>query len=217
MNNSPSRAIRLLAIAFGVSILSGLGLTCLSFLFFDRNPLLTISAFMILMGTLLNLILLWMLHQDVRVQSIRFRQLILTTGVVGSPIALIGATNDFVNAVAGYDLIIWFPLSQSIIVTGYGFVGIWLLLLNSHAQIHDLWSHRLAWLGIITGMIMAVGLLATPRVFIPSVSLNHEPVPEIGELIGYVGWMLIYPIWSIWFGRVAIKGQHEDPQVRSLA
>jgi hypothetical protein len=63
---------------------------------------------------------------------------------------------------------------------------------------------------------MAVGLFAIPRVFIPSVSLNHEPVPEIGELVGYAGWMLIYPIWSIWFSRIAVKDQQAGQHLRSF-
>lgn len=217
MNHFPSRVMHLLAIAMGVSILAGLGLNGLSLLFFDRTPLLTISAFMIFIGAFLNAMILWMLHQYSRLPSSWFSQLILATGIGGSLIVLIGATNDFINSVAGYDLITWFPLSQSIIVVGYGFVGIWLLLLNIHARIHHLWTPRLVWLGMIAGMIMAVGLFALPRVFIPAVSLNHEPVPEIGELIGFVGWILIYPIWSIWFGRVAMKDHHGNPHVRNLA
>jgi len=204
MNQSPSRVMPLLASATGVSILSALGLMGLSLLFFQWNPLLTLSALMILIASILNLMLLWVTHQHPHLSSSRFSQLTWAIGMAGSLIALIGAANDYLNSVAGHALILWYPLSQSIVVLGYGLVGIWLLALNYRARTGDLWPSRLASLGAITGIIMATGLFAIPRIFIPAVALNHEPLPEIAGWLGTVGWMLLYPLWSIGLGRAGI-------------
>jgi hypothetical protein len=214
--STPLSGVHRLALAIGGSILTALLFYVLSWFFYDRNPFLRVSTFMTFSAACLNAILIWRLQSQVRAPSSQFGRVLLMIGMIGAFIAVIGATNDFLNSMVGHDLIIWFPLSQSIIVVGYGFIGIWLLLLNDNARRQATWPNRLAWLGIFTGIILAVGLLAIPRIFIPWVSLNHELVPEIGELIGYVGWMLIYPLWSIWFGCAGLNDKHEDPHVRSF-
>ncbi len=199
----------------GVSILTALGLSGLSLLFY---PLLTPSAFLILIGSILNLVVLWVAHQHPRLSSFRFGWLTWTIGPAGALIAVIGAANDFINSVTGHALILWYPLSQSIVGLGYGLVGIWLLALNYQARIENLWSACLAWLGAITGVIMAVGLFAIPRIFIPAVALYHEPLPEITGWIGAVGWMLLYPFWSISLSRVGMDrpGRVQDSLIEKM-
>ena len=209
MHNSALRSPGWLAITIGMGILIGVVLYELSFHVFNRTPLLTISAVLIAIGALLNPTLVWMLHHNLAGQLLGLRQFIFITGRIGSLIALIGSGFDFLNTIVGHNLIILYPLSQtqSIIAVGYAFIGIWLLSLNIQARLHDTWSRRLAWWGIMTGAIMMIALLAIPKVFIPYVSLYHSLVPELGELIGNLGWRLFYPAWSIWFGRVILKGQ----------
>jgi hypothetical protein len=138
--------------------------------------------------------------------------------MIGSLIVLIGSGIDLLNTIVGHNLIILYPLSQtqSIIAVGYAFIGIWLLSLNVQARFHDTWSRRLAWSGFLTGAIMAMALLAIPKVFIPYVSLYHKLVPELGELVGDLGWRLFYPAWSIWFGCVILKGQYEGQHPQSF-
>lgn len=210
MNQSLPRVMSLLASAMGVSILTALVLRGLSLLFY---PLLTFSAFMILIASILNLMLLWTTRQQPHFSASCFGQLTWYIGMAGALIALLGATNDFIDSAAGHALILWYPFSQSIVVLGYGLVGIWLLTLNYQARIEDLWSSRLAWLGAITGVIMAIGLFSLPRIFIPAVALYHEPLPEIAGWLGAVGWMLLYPIWSIGLGRAEMgrPGGAQDP------
>ncbi len=129
-------------------------------------------------------------------------------GMIGSLIVLIGSGFDFLNTIVGHNLIILYPLSQTqaIIAVGYAVTGIWLLLLNVQAQLHATWSRRLSWWGVIAGATMAIALLAIPKVFVPYASLYHQLVPELGELAGDLGWRLLYPAWSIWLGRILLKG-----------
>jgi len=218
MNNFPSRIPGLLAISIGVDILIGVLLYVLSFQIFNRTPLLTIGTFLILMGALLNPALVWMFHHNFHGEPLGLRQFMVIIGMIGSLIVLIGSGFDFLNTIVGYNLIILYPLSQtqSIIAVGYSFIGIWLVLLNFQARLHNLWSRRIVALGIIAGTIMMIGLLAIPRIFIPYFSQYRVLVPELGELVGNLGWRLIYPAWSIWFGRVILKGQYGVQHLQSF-
>jgi hypothetical protein len=235
MNNSYSRSIGLMALSIGIT--SFMGLTAYGMAGFgvltsyiltmrpfnltpllSTTPLLAIRAFVILIGVLLNLRFIWMIYLDFRTKSPWFSLFLLMTGMIGSFIVLIGSAFELLNNIVGHSLIIWFPLSQtlSIIVVGYGFIGIWLLLLNYQARLHNAWPRRLVWMGIIAGTIMAIGLLAIPRIFIPYVSLYHLIVPELGELVGHLGWMFFYPIWCVWFGFVYLKGMYGGEHIQGF-
>ena len=219
MKNSHGHFLGWLATILAIDFLTGFFFYTSSFYIFTRTPLLAISALFFVIAALLNIMLVWRLHLiNFSAQSPWLSRFAMIIGVLGSDIVFIGTANDFLNTIAGHNLIVSFPFSQaqSIIVVGYGFIGIWLLMLNYQARMHDTWPHRLAWLGILTGIIMAAGLFALPRVFIPYVSLYHKPGPELGELVGNLGWMVIYPMWSIWFGREALKGQDRDQHLQSF-
>jgi len=216
MYKSPSK--NLVAIALGVLILIETVFSWLGFRVFGPTTLWTGRAFIITVGTLLNMILIWLIHREFPPALSWFSQLVFFIGTLGSLLALIGSSFDLLNAMVGHSLIIWFPLSQtpSIIVFGYGIVGIWLVLLNFDARVQAAWPARVAWLGMISGVIMAIGLFALPRIFIPYVSLSHQLVPELAELVGTLGWMIVYPIWSIWFGSVATKDPSRGQQLQGL-
>ena len=218
MDKSKSPAIHLVAIALGISLLTGTIFHRLSFRVFDPTPVWISRAFIILVGTILTMILVWMVHRELRQEPSLFHVPVFLIGMPGSIVALIGSSFDLLNAIAGHALIIWFPLSQtqSIIAVGYGFIGIWLLLLNFHSRLLGLWSTGLTWLGMISGLLMAMGLFAIPRVFIPYVSLYHQLVPELGEVVGNWGWMIIYPIWSIWFGSLEVMDRHGDRELHNF-
>jgi len=236
MNNSSSRTIGWIAISIGITSFMGLityGMAGFGVLTsyiltmrpFNMTPILSITpllamrAFLILIGVFLNLRFIWMIYLDFRTKSPWFSLLLLMTGMIGSFIVFIGSAFELLNDTVGYSLIIWFPLSQtlSIIVVGYGFIGVWLLLLNYQARLHNAWPRGLGWMGIIAGIIMAIGLWAIPRVFIPYVSLYHLLVPELGELVGHLGWMFFYPIWCIALGFVYLKGMYDGKHLQGFA
>jgi hypothetical protein len=210
MNYSYSRVTGFVAISIATAIFIGFISSLLTLHAFDITPLLAIRSFVITIAALLNIRLIWMLQLGFRTPLHWFSRFMLITGLIGSFIVFIGSAFDFLNTIVGHNLIIWFPLSQtqSIIAVGFAFIGIWLLLLNYQARLDKAWSHRLAWLGIIAGTVMATGLLAIPRIFIPYVSLYHEIVPELGELVGLLGWLFLYPSWCMWLGFVYRKGMY---------
>src|SRR5215207_881233 len=189
MNNSFSRTIGWIAILIGITSFIGLityGMAGFGVLTsyiltmrpFNMTPILSITpllamrAFLILIGLFLNLRFMWMIYLDFRAKSPRFSPFLLMIGMIGLFFVLIGSAFELLNRIVGHNLIIWFPLGQtlSIIVVGYGFIGVWLLSQNYQAQLRDAWPRGLGWMGIIAGIIMAIGLWAIPRVFIPYVS-----------------------------------------------
>ena len=162
MNNTSSRTIGWIAILIGITSFIGLitygmaGFGVLtSYVLTMRpfnmtptlsiTPLLAMRAFLILIGLFLNLRFLWMIYLDFRTKSPWFSLFLLMTGMLGAFLVLIGSAFELLNRIVGHNLIIWFPLgqTQSIIVVGYGFIGVWLLLLNYQARLHDAWPRGL--------------------------------------------------------------------------
>jgi hypothetical protein len=56
-------------------------------------------------------------------------------------------------------------------------------------------------MGFLAGAVMMLGIAAFPGILL---SANTErSAPWISRYIGragYLGWLLLYPIWCIWFG-----------------
>jgi hypothetical protein len=209
---SPGR----LAICIGIDILAGAVCYEFSFHVYNRAPLLTTSAIVMVIAGLLNPILVWIMYRRWGAQQQSLSQFILLVGLIGSSITLMGAGFDLINVVLGHNIFIVFPLSQtqSMITVGFGIIGVWLLGLNIQASYPNTWPRRLIWLGIVTGTIMAVGMLAIPRLLMPHVSLYHQLVPELEELTGNVGWRFLYPAWVIWLGVVSQQSQHDHPALQ---
>jgi hypothetical protein len=205
-----------LARCIGIAIF--VGAVCYEFSFdvFNRAPLLIIGAIVLFIAGLLNPVLVWIAYRRWGSQRKISSQFILLVGIIGSIVTLISSGFDITNVSVGYNPFIVFPLSQtqSMITAGYGIMGLWLLALNIEAGFQKTWPRRLIWFGIATGIIMAVGVLAIPKVFIPYVSLYHHLVPELGKLTGNLGWRFLYPVWVIWLGGVSQKSQHDPPALQ---
>jgi hypothetical protein len=90
---------------------------------------------------------------------------------------------------------------------GYGLVGLWLLGMNYLARRMDRWSRRLVQFGLVSGASMAIGLLTGPGI------VGRVDDPDLAPWFIYVapvaslGWLLLYPIWSIWLGRLLLSNR----------
>jgi hypothetical protein len=123
----------------------------------------------------------------------------LITALVGTLVASIGAASII------FDIMGWF-LAGLMNHFGYALLGLWLLGLNYYFnQRRRTWPRRLVQFGLITGAIMAVGLLTGPgivgRIDDPVVAPWFVNVGQPGSL----GWLLLYPIWNIWLGRLLLS------------
>ena len=217
MSNISPRFPGWLAKCIGIDILIAAVCYELSFHVYNRAPFLTTSAIVIVIAGILNPVLVWIIYRRWGARRQSLSQFILLTGIVGSIVTLMGSGFDFINVTLGSNPFILFPLSQTqtMITVGYGMMGVWLLALNIQAGYQNTWSRRLVWLGIAAGTIMAFGVLVIPKVFIPSVSLYHQLVPELGELTGNVGWRFLYPAWVIGLGGISQQSQHDRSALQS--
>jgi hypothetical protein len=199
-NNLPSRTLGWVAIAIGGVTLIGVVSLILFFTigaFFG-----TLSDLCIALEAVLSALLAWMLYPAHRAYSPRLSRFLLTAALVGALVAFIG------SAFVIFDITGWF-LAGLMNFFGYALVGLWLLGLNYYfVQRRDIrWPPRFVQLGLVSGAIMAIGLLTGPGI------VGRVDDPELapwfvsGAQVASLGWLLLYPIWSIWLGRLFLTNR----------
>jgi hypothetical protein len=199
-NNFPSRTLGWLAIAIGgVTLIGAVSLI----LFFTFSAFFgTLSDLCIALEAILSALLAWMLYPSHRAQAPRLSQFLLTAALVGALVAFIG------SAFVIFDITGWY-LAGLMNFFGYALVGLWLLGLNYYfAQRRDTrWPRRFVQFGLVSGAIMAIGLLTGPGI------VGRVDDPELapwfvnGAQVASLGWLLLYPIWSIWLGRLLLTNR----------
>jgi hypothetical protein len=198
-NSPPSRPLGWLAITIGAVTLIGVVSLILFFtigLFFG-----TFSDLCIASEAILSAILAWLLYPAHHAQSPRMSQLLLITALVGALVAFIG------SAFVIFDVTGWY-LAGLMNHFGFALVGLWLLGLNFLVQQSDRWPRRLVQFGLVSGAIMAIGLLTSPGI------VGRVDDPELAPwfvnvamAVASLGWLLLYPIWSIWLGRLLLSNR----------
>lgn len=199
-NNFPSRTLGWLAIAIGgVTLIGAVSL----FLFFAFGSFFgTFSDLCIAFEAILSALLAWMFYPAHRAYWPRLSRFLLTAALVGALVAFIGSAFVIFNITG------WF-LAGLMNFFGYALVGLWLLGLNYYfAQRRDArWPRRLVRFGLVCGAIMAIGLLTGPGI------VGRVDDPELapwfvsGAQVASLGWLLLYPIWSIWLGRLLLTNR----------
>lgn len=160
----------------------------------------TLNDLCIAIEAILSALLAWMLFPAHRALSPRSSQFMLAAALAGALVAFIGSV--FVI----FDITGWF-LAGLMNFFGYALVGLWLLGLNYLARRMDGWPRRLVQFGLVSGASMAIGLLTGPGI------VGRVDDPELAPWFWYVapvaslGWLLLYPIWSIWLGRLLLMNR----------
>jgi hypothetical protein len=142
-----------------------------------------------------------------RPDSPRLGQFLLAAALVGALVAFLG------SALVIFDITGWF-LAGLMNFLGYALVGLWLSGLNYYyyyyyfAQRRSTWPRRLVQFGLVSGAIMAIGLLMGPGI------VGGVDDPELAPwfvngamAVASLGWLLLYPIWSIWLGRLLLTNR----------
>jgi hypothetical protein len=68
------------------------------------------------------------------------------------------------------------------------------------------WTRRLPLLGIVAGIVMAIGFVVVPGI---AMGLDDMDTAPGWVWVGFVGWLgvfFLYPIWSLWFGTILRRG-----------
>ncbi len=197
--NFPSRTLGWVAIALGGVTL--IGVVSLILFFTIGSFFGTLSDLCIALEAILSALLAWMLYPAHRAYSPRLSQFMLAVALVGALVVSIG------SAFVIFDITGWF-LAGLMNFFGFALVGLWLLGLNYYfAQRMDRCPRRLVQFGLISGAIMAIGLLTGPGI------VGRVDDPELapwfvsGAQVASLGWLLLYPIWSTWLGRLLLTNR----------
>ncbi len=124
-------------------------------------------------------------------------------GAVVISVALLGAT----VAVIGSALILsdttGFFLAGLVSSTGFALIGVWLHLLNRWIASNgdQGWPARRLTLGKLAGAVMALGIISIAGAVMGLDDMGAAPVWVHVGGISWLGTYILFPVWSIWFGR----------------
>jgi hypothetical protein len=192
-SNFPSRTLGWLAILTGI-----VGLSALLFLilFFSvGGPFGTLNDICNGLTGLLSAGLAWSLYRrlDIGPRLLVLPWLGALTVALGSRLIISG----------------WY-LAGLYTSAGYALIGLWLFAINySERQTIPL-PRGLINLGLIAGMIMALGVLTIPGIIQRIDAWEAGPwyINYVGQL-GSIGYLLLYPIWCVLVGRYFLRSQKQ--------
>jgi hypothetical protein len=141
-----------------------------------------------------SVVLAWMLYIEHQAKSPLMSQIALALAVVGAIFTIIGSIliifgfTDFV--LAG-----WYS------GVGFALIGLWLAAFCYSLLRSDALPHSMVIFGIVTGIIMAIGLFGIPGIITGIDSMESMPWYLNIAFFGWLGTYFLYPIWAIWLGR----------------
>lgn len=188
-----SSMIGWVAIATGVSGL--LALVFIILFFTVGQPFGTLNDICIGLMAILSVVLVWMLYPGYHAQSPLLSQVALVIAMFGALLVIVGS----VLAISGRTG--WF-LSGLYMAAGNAMLGLWLLGLNYSALQGNHFPQSLVIFGLISGVILALGLVTIPGIFRGIDTQEYELT-----IFNYIWWasslgyLALYPIWCILLGR----------------
>ena len=148
---------------------------------------------------ILSGVLAWMLYRAHHAYAARTADVARALALAGAIIAPLGS----VLVIA--DVTGW-VLAGLVTTFGYALIGLWLLCINISALGWPGYPRRLAIFGIVAGSGMAIGLLAAPGILAGIDSTDSASWYILVALyLGGLGWNILYSIWCVWFGRLAMS------------
>ena len=195
-NNFSLVAIGWVAIATGIVGL--LGLAFIILFFRVGQPFGTLNDICIGLIAILSVVLVWMLYPKHHAQFPLLSQVALVIAMFGAVLVLVG-TALAISGVKG-----WF-LSGLYMAAGNAMIGLWLLGLNYFALRDNSLPHSLVIFGLISSVILALGLVTISGIFRGIDSQEYELTT-----FNYIWWasslgyLALYPTWCILLGRILL-------------
>lgn len=185
MDDTLPRDAGRLALAAGVVAAGSAG--CLATYFVVGGPFGTVNDIGNAATGVLSGCLAWRLRRHVA-----SRAAYVTVGA-----ALIGAAITVVGSVLVASGATGFLFAGLVSSVGFAGIGAWLVVLNRSADGAAAWPERLRALGVVTGALMAVGVITAPGILL---RLDDAQTAPAWVWIGFLGWLgtyVAYPVWAI--------------------
>ena len=195
--NFSSITIGWVAITTGIVGLFGLAFIIL--LFTVGQPFGTLNDICIGLTAISSVVLVWMLYPQYHAQSPLLGKVTFVIAMFGAILVVVGSAFA-ISGVKG-----WF-LSGLYMAAGNALIGLWALGLSYSALRDNSLSHGLVIFGLVSGVILALGLVTIPGIF-----RGIDPQEYELTLFNYVWWasslgyLALYPTWCIWLGRVILS------------
>jgi hypothetical protein len=195
-NSFSSEIISRIAVATGISGL--LGLVFITLFFTVGQPFGTLNDIFIGLTGILSAVLAWMLYPRHYAQSPILSQLALGFAIIGALVIVIGSIL-VISGTSG-----WY-LSGLYMAAGNALIGLWLLALNYSSWHGTPFPFSLVIFGLISGVILVLGLVAIPDIFrgIDISGFKLTPVNAIWWTSA-LGWLVLFPIWCFLAGRALL-------------
>ena len=185
-------------VAIATGIVGLLGLAFIILFFTVGQPFGTINDYCIGLTAILSVVLVWMLYSRLHSQSPLLSQVTFVIAMLGALLVLVG-TALAISGVKG-----WF-LSGLYMAAGNAMIGLWLLGLNYSALRDNSLPQSLVIFGLMSGVILALGLVTIPGIFRGIDSQEYELTT-----FNYIWWasslgyLALYPTWCILLGRILL-------------
>ena len=191
-------ATGLLAVAALLMFFAGLFGNIRSLLFMGPlNDVLNVIA------SILSAILASVLHPTVRKIASRLSLVVLISVWAGALAHTFGSWLIMTNR-SGVEL------SSYYYFVGNSLIGIWLWVLNHVTRRAAVWPRNLTQLGLIAGSFMLVGFLGLYGIVFRADGDDFSPLVMVAG-ISFLGMGILYPIWSLWLGRLLVSQTVRTP------
>jgi hypothetical protein len=132
-------------------------------------------------------------------------------GIVPIGFAVFGAAIVVVGSYLVISDTTGFLLAGLVESLGFALIGVWLIALNRSLAGAPRWPRRLPGLGVLAGLVMAIGFIVVPGIAAGLDDMNAAPAWVWLGFLGWLGTLFLYPVWSIWFGLGIAKERAGQP------
>jgi hypothetical protein len=193
MNDAYARGTARLAVAVGI-VAAG-SAVCLGTYFAVRGPFGTINDVGNATIGVLSAALAWRLRRYV---PGRGGDLAIAVATAASAITVVGS-GLVISGTTG------FLLAGLVSSVGFAGIGTWLLWTNVRTSRVRGWPRSLRSLGVLTGGMMALGVVVLPGIVLRIDDMETAPWWVWLGFIGWLGIYVLYPMWAIGVGLVEAR------------